>query len=94
MPIVFLPNVRNATPQFRRDEARPLSSILEFVTVTEQSAVFQTALANRCALNRSPTSAFRHTLDKLVESGNLLRYESSQGTGNPGAVEMQRSYDY
>ncbi len=94
MQIVFLPNVRYATPQFRRDEARPVSSLIEFMMVTEQSAVFQTALANRCALNRHTTSAYCHTLDKLVESGNILRYKSSQGTGNRDAVELQRLSDY
>ncbi len=92
MQIVVLPWY--ATPQFRRDKASPVSRLLEFVTVTEQSADFQTALASRCALNRQPTSAYCHTLDKLVESGNILRYESSQGTGNRNAVESQRSsYD-
>ncbi len=40
MQIVFLPYVRNATPQFRRDKAHPVSSLKEFVTVTERSAVF------------------------------------------------------
>ncbi len=89
MQIVVLPNVRYATLQCRLDKARPLSSLLEFVTATEQSA-----LANRCALNRHPTIAFCHALDKLVESGNILRYESSQGTENRDAVELQRSSDY
>ncbi len=83
MQIVFFPNVRYATPQFRRDKARPVSSLLEFMMVTEQSAVFQ-----------HPTSAYCHTLDKSVESGNILRYKSSQGTGIRDAVELQRSSDY
>ncbi len=40
------------------------------------------------------TPCFCHTLDKLVERGNILRLESSQGTGNHDAVELQLSSDY